>query len=210
MGIQKSTVSSTINNMKAFVAVSALLAAAAADQTHHQVIKHGNAPAVSHSVHKPHGSYAAVVASQPHAAPQDVHNPYAGEKYSAAVHAPAHVPVHAPAYHHPAPAYHKPAPYPAPVIAHPVKVAHPAPAPYHPAPVVHKPAPYHPAPAYKEPSYDGPAVSQYGYAVADDYSGANFAQNENRDGYATTGEYRVALPDGRTQIVTYSVADGSL
>merc|ERR1712165_612618 len=137
MGIQKSTVSTTINNMKAFVAISALLAAAAADQTHHQVIKHGNAPAVSHSVHKPHGSYAAVVAQQPHAAPQDVHNPYAGEKYSTAVHAPAHIPVHAPvhhapvhapAYHHPAPVYHKPAPV------------------YHPAPVVHKPAPYHPAP----------------------------------------------------------------
>merc|ERR1712165_459628 len=118
MGIQISTDSKTINiNMKAFVAVSALLAAAAADQTHHQVIKHGNAPAVSHSVHKPHGSYAAVVASQPHAAPQDVHNPYAGEKYSTAVHAPAHVPVHAsvhapvhaPAYHQPAPVYH-PAP----------------------------------------------------------------------------------------------------
>merc|ERR1711931_265886 len=194
MGIQNPIGSQTTNiKMKAFVAVSALLAAAAADQTHHQVIKHGNAPAVSHSVHKPHGSYAAVVASQPHAAPQDVHNPYAGEKYSAAVHAPAHVP----AYHHPAPAYHKPAP-----IVH-----KPAPV-YHPAPVVHKPAPYHPAPAYKEPSYDGPAVYQYGYAVADDYSGANFAQNENRDGYATTGEYRVALPDGRTQIVTYSVADG--
>merc|ERR1712212_627999 len=246
MGIQiKKHLEPTNNNMKAFVAVSALLAAAAADQTHHQVIKHGNAPAVSHSVHKPHGSYAAVVASQPHAAPQDVHNPYAGEKYSTAVHAPAHKPVHAPAYHHPAPAYHaapvyhkpapvyhkpapvyhpapivhKPAPYPpAPVVAHPVKVAHPAPyhpapvvhkpAPvYHPAPVVHKPAPYHPAPAYKEPSYDEPAVYEYGYAVADDYSGANFASNEKRDGYATSGEYRVALPDGRTQIVTYSTAD---
>merc|ERR1712121_126164 len=88
---------------------------------------------------------------------------------------------------------------------------------YKPAPVVHKPAivhpapaykPAHPAPAYHEPAYDGPAVYQYGYAVADDYSGANFAQNENRDGYATNGEYRVALPDGRTQIVTYNVADG--
>merc|ERR1711931_477246 len=140
MGIQNSTVSPTIN-MKAFVAVSALLAAAAADQTHHQVIKHGNAPAVSHSVHKPHGSYAAVVASQPHAAPQDVHNPYAGEKYSTAVHAPAHAPVHGPAYHkptpvyHPVPAYHKPAP-----VYHPAPVVH-RPAPYHPAPVVHKPAP---------------------------------------------------------------------
>merc|ERR1711931_71062 len=191
MGIQNPIGSQTTNiKMKAFVAVSALLAAAAADQTHHQVIKHGNAPAVSHSVHKPHGSYAAVVASQPHAAPQDVHNPYAGEKYSAAVHAPAHVPVHAPV-HVPvhAPVVHKPAPV------------------YHPAPVVHKPAPVYPAPAYKEPSYEGPAVYQYGYAVADDYSGANFAQNENRDGYATTGEYRVALPDGRTQIVTYNTAD---
>merc|ERR1712212_303714 len=202
MGIQNSISNPTTNiNMKAFVAVSAILAAAAADQTHHQVIKHGNAPAVSHSVHKPHGSYAAVVASQPHAAPQDVHNPYAGEKYSTAVHAPAHKPVHAPAYHHPAPVYHKPAPvhpapvvvaHPAPVVAHPVKVAHPAP--YHPAPVVHKPAPYHPAPAYK----DEPAVYQYNYAVADDYSGANFASSENRNGYATNGEYRVALPDGRT------------
>merc|ERR1712126_441966 len=191
MGIQTSTVSTNID-MKAFIAVSALLAVATADQTHHQVIKHGNAPAVSHSVHKPHGSYAAVVASQPHAAPQDVHNPYAGENYSTAVHAPAHVPAYKPApVYHTVPVVHKPAPYhPAPVV-----VAHPA-------PVVHKPAPYHPAPAYKEPSYDGPAVYQYGYAVADDYSGANFAANENRDGYATTGEYRVALPDGRTQIVT--------
>merc|ERR1712117_307313 len=171
MGIQIQTDSTTNNiNMKAFVAVSALLATAAADQTHHQVIKHGNAPAVSHSVHKPHGSYAAVVASQPHAAPQDVHNPYAGEKYSTAVHAPAHIPKHA--VHH-APAYHAaPVHHPAPVVHKPAPV-------YHPAPVVHKPAPYHaPKPAYHEP-----AVYQYGYAVADDYSGANFAQNENRDGY---------------------------
>merc|ERR1712117_933937 len=125
MGIQTSTDSTTTNiNMKAFVAISALLVAAAADQTHHQVIKHGNAPAVSHSVHKPHGSYAAVVASQPHAAPQDVHNPYAGEKYSTAVHAPAHIPKHAvhhaPAYHaapvHHAPVHHAPVYHPAPVV----------------------------------------------------------------------------------------------
>merc|ERR1712126_440590 len=132
MGIQTSTVSTNID-MKAFIAVSALLAAAAADQTHHQVIKHGNAPAVSHSVHKPHGSYAAVVASQPLAAPQDVHNPYAGEKYSTAVHAPAHTPAYKPA-----PVYHKPAPV------------------YHRVPVVHKPAPYHSAPvvvAHPAPVY---------------------------------------------------------
>merc|ERR1712121_428052 len=43
--------------------------------------------------------------------------------------------------------------------------------------------------------------------VADDYSGANFNAAENRDGYATTGSYSVALPDGRTQHVNYNVAD---
>merc|ERR1739848_476353 len=83
-------------------------------------------------------------------------------------------------------------PYHAPIVHKPI---------VHPAPAYHKPAPYH------EPAYDGPAIYQYGYAVADDYSGANFAANENRDGYATNGEYRVNLPDGRTQIVTYNVAD---
>merc|ERR1712212_1376079 len=104
---------------------------------------------------------------------------------------PAHVPtVKVPVYHAPTPVYH-----PVPVVHRPAQV-------YHPAPVVHHPT------SYKQPSYDEPAVYQYGYAVADDYSGANFAQNEKRDGYATSGEYRVALPDGRTQIVTYSTADG--
>merc|ERR1719447_249806 len=214
--------------MKAFIAVSALLAVALADQSSHQVVKHGNAPAVKVATHKAHGAYHATVSSQPHAAPQDVHNPYAGEKYSAAVHAPAHIPVHKPAPYHPAPVY-KPAPvyHPAPVYK-PAPVYHPAPvhapAPYV-APVVHKPAPYvapvvhkpvvhapayhAPAPAYgKGPVYeDGPAVYQYGYAVHDDYAHTDFQANENRDGYATNGEYRVNLPDGRTQIVTYNVAD---
>merc|ERR1719288_240424 len=235
--------------MKAFVAVSCLFAVALANQSSHQAVKHITHPTVSHSVHKAHGAHHAVVASQPHAAPQDVHNPYAGEKYGAAVHAPAHVPVHHAAPYHPAPVHHAAPYHPAPVhhapVYHPAPVHkaapvyHPAPAPYH-APVVHKPAPYHapspapyhapvvhksapyvapvvhkpvvhPAPAYHkpapyhEPAYDGPAVYQYGYAVQDDYSKASFSANENRDGDATTGEYTVALPDGRTQIVSYHV-----
>merc|ERR1711945_59112 len=79
---------------------------------------------------------------------------------------------------------------------------------YKPAPVYHqptyKPAPvYHPAPAYTEP-----AKYQYEYAVADEYAGVNFGQNESRDGYSTYGEYRVVLPDCRTQVVKYNTADG--
>merc|ERR1712088_308612 len=71
------------------------------------------------------------------------------------------------------------------------------------------PAPYHPAPAYgKAPAYaDVPPVYGFEYAVADDYSKANFGANEARDGYKTTGSYRVALPDGRTQVVNYHVDD---
>merc|ERR1719189_1566008 len=73
------------------------------------------------------------------------------------------------------------------------------------------PPPYHPAPAYgKGPVYeDAPPVYGYEYAVADDYSKVNFGQNEARDGYKTTGSYRVALPDGRTQIVNYHVDDAA-
>merc|ERR1711936_1268470 len=59
---------------------------------------------------------------------------------------------------------------------------------------------------------DGPAappVYGFEYAVADDYSHANFAANEARDGYKTTGSYRVALPDGRTQVVNYHVDDAA-
>ena len=83
----------------------------------------------------------------------------------------------------------------------------PAPAPaYHPAPA---PAPaYHPAPApaYKpaaEP-FEAPKYA-YTYGVADATYGnkVDFGHSESRDGYATKGSYRVALPDGRVQVVTY-------
>ena len=64
------------------------------------------------------------------------------------------------------------------------------------------PAPtYVPAPvAYP----DEAPVYQYTYAVKDDYSFSNFNAHEERDGYNAAGGYQVALPDGRTQIVTYT------
>ncbi|XP_040581803.1 uncharacterized protein [Lepeophtheirus salmonis] len=140
--------------MKAFIALSALLALASADQSSHQTIQHGHAAPVHTSIHKPHGVHHASVVSQPAADPSDVHNPYhADHKPIAAVHAPAHVPVHAP--YQPAP-YH-PAPYhPAHIVQRPAPY-HTAPAPYHPAPVAHKPAPYHPAPYHPAPAPYHPA-----------------------------------------------------
>merc|ERR1711981_551010 len=66
------------------------------------------------------------------------------------------------------------------------------------------PAPYHaPAPApYHEPI--AAPVYNFQYGVSDSYSGAAFSHNEDRNNYDTKGEYRVNLPDGRVQIVTYS------
>ena len=65
---------------------------------------------------------------------------------------------------------------------------------------------YAPAPAYKEPAYpDEPAKYTYSYSVKDDYTSNNYGADENRDGYATSGSYYVALPDGRLQKVTYTV-----
>merc|ERR1711993_107140 len=70
---------------------------------------------------------------------------------------------------------------------------HPPPAPYH--------AP-HPAPGYAEPV--APPVYNYQYGVNDPHYGPVFSQTEARDNYDTTGDYRVNLPDGRVQIVSYS------
>merc|ERR1712168_387712 len=86
---------------------------------------------------------------------------------------------------------------------------HPAPAPYHPPPVPYHPpapAPYHPAPApYHE---EAPKNYQFGYDVHgyDEYGNPNVhSRTEARDGYNVKGQYRVELPDCRTQIVDYFV-----
>merc|ERR1712123_366325 len=84
---------------------------------------------------------------------------------------------------------------------------HPAPAPYHPAPAPYHapaPAPYHPAPYVEE----APKNYQFGYDVHgyDEYGNPNVhSRTEARDGPTVKGQYRVELPDCRTQIVDYFV-----
>ena len=65
----------------------------------------------------------------------------------------------------------------------------------------------HPAPSsYHEPSYpDAAPAYSYDWNVYDEYAKNNFGHTENRNDKGTTGSYFVALPDGRTQRVTYSV-----
>jgi len=80
-------------------------------------------------------------------------------------------------------------------------------APQYAAPAFVAPAPaYGPAPiAVAAPVYPDVAPAyDYSYGVADSLSGANFGATENRNGYATQGQYHVNLPDGRLQTVTYS------
>ena len=62
-----------------------------------------------------------------------------------------------------------------------------------------------PPPSYQQPSYSEPASYSFSWAVKDDYSKNDFGQDESRSGDKTTGSYYVALPDGRTQKVSYSV-----
>lgn len=81
-----------------------------------------------------------------------------------------------------------------------VASALPAGPPYgHPAPH-HAPPPKHYGDPYKIP----PRPFSYAYGVNDEYSGASFDKKETQDEHGVvSGEYRIALPDGRTQIVTY-------
>merc|ERR1739846_155550 len=74
--------------------------------------------------------------------------------------------------------------------------------PVRPCPVVHAVA------GYAAPDLAEPSPYTYTYAVADDYSKANFQQSESNDGTgAVTGSYSVNLPDGRIQTVTYTAND---
>ena len=69
-----------------------------------------------------------------------------------------------------------------------------------------QPQPQPPPSPYKpQPSYDEPASYAFEWRVQDDYSRNDFGHQENREDKLTTGSYYVALPDGRTQKVTYTV-----
>merc|ERR1712168_1590428 len=75
------------------------------------------------------------------------------------------------------------------------------------APRADSPPSYGPPPSYAPPAphYKEPGMPfDFAYAVKDDYSGNDFAHDENSDGDVTSGSYRVLLPDGRTQIVTFT------
>merc|ERR1712212_1204184 len=73
------------------------------------------------------------------------------------------------------------------------------------APRPDSPPAYGPPPSYPAPSYKEPGMPfDFAYAVKDDYKGVDFAHDESSDGHVTSGSYRVALPDGRTQIVTFT------
>ncbi|XP_066967061.1 uncharacterized protein [Macrobrachium rosenbergii] len=61
---------------------------------------------------------------------------------------------------------------------------------------------YH-VPSYEEEEEEGKPF-EFEYAVQDHYNGLDFGHNENSDGTVVSGQYHVLLPDGRTQIVSYT------
>merc|ERR1711974_583661 len=59
--------------------------------------------------------------------------------------------------------------------------------------------------AYQEEEKFDPQPYKYEYGVQDDYSEAAFAKSETQNEVgAVTGSYKVNLPDGRIQTVTYT------
>jgi len=81
----------------------------------------------------------------------------------------------------------------------------PPPPKYAPAPAPkYKPAP---KPGYKPEEYP-PQPYQFEYGVSDQYTGTNFQAVENQnDAGSVVGSYKVNLPDGRVQTVTYTADD---
>jgi len=49
----------------------------------------------------------------------------------------------------------------------------------------------------------------FSYGVKDGYAELDFGHEEASDGKAVAGSYKVRLPDGRLQTVTYNVENGS-
>ncbi|XP_066966809.1 cuticle protein 19-like [Macrobrachium rosenbergii] len=109
----------------------------------------------------------------------------------------------------------KPAPPPPPpsgygysAPAQPISYGPPTPTYGAPEPTYGAPEPSYSAPA---PSYEEPAKGMpfdFEFAVNDQYQGLDFTHDSESDGNVVQGEYRVLLPDSRTQIVTYT-ADAS-
>merc|ERR1711892_1106642 len=100
-----------------------------------------------------------------------------------------------------------------PVPVGPAAVVRPAFAVGHASPLVRAPVAFAHAVAHPAVYAAGDALAEvspynFNYAVADDYSGSSFTAAENSDGLgAKSGSYQVALPDGRTQTVTYTTDD---
>lgn len=54
-----------------------------------------------------------------------------------------------------------------------------------------------------------PSNYEFQYGVKDAYTGQDFKHTEKHNGDKTSGSYAVALPDGRTQVVTYTADDAN-
>ncbi|KAK2715057.1 cuticle protein 21-like [Artemia franciscana] len=64
--------------------------------------------------------------------------------------------------------------------------------------------------AYKTSNYKEPLMPyNFGWVVKDDPTYNDFSQQESSDGNQVVGSYRVLLPDGRLQIVSYTVDEHS-
>merc|ERR1712183_228298 len=60
-----------------------------------------------------------------------------------------------------------------------------------------------PTNSYQPPHKEEGMPFAYNWAVDDEYTNNHFHHDTKSDGKVTEGEYRVLLPDGRTQIVKY-------